>query len=358
MKVSSFLVLVIGAVFVFSPLSLAATNHTENILDIHTLLDLIEQRVQSALEDKEYHVSIAKSSLSSDLKEKQQFYDQAKEDMIKEQTKVHTKYQDAKQAAENEYDLEKQSAKNLYEQAKQTAHERYQSKLNDADIIFEQGLESIQQMQQQYNASAEALQSFQEHYETKQQQLEHDLTKFRQHMEAELQLVAKIRNLLDSMHSRSIKGVLEHCDTNYGCLNHLECVQGSCRAPTGEMCSSTEECKAGNSCVSSRCVESRSCATILAGSSSAPSGTYTLQNETGELYQAYCDMETEGGGWTLVVSAVDRSYWNSGGVGGTLPASGHPDEWRYTKDDIHGSVSGFKFGDYKGISYSTVPFTE
>ena len=49
------------------------------------------------------------------------------------------------------------------------------------------------------------------------------------------------------------------------------------------------------------------CKALLAATSAHPSGVYWLKADDGTLYLAFCDMNTDGGGWTAVFSGLNGS---------------------------------------------------
>ena len=64
----------------------------------------------------------------------------------------------------------------------------------------------------------------------------------------------------------------------------------------------------------SKLLPGKSCKDILARKTAAVSGTYWINPTSNKLFQVYCDMETRGGGWTLVYSYTFKNY-NSFGSG-------------------------------------------
>ena len=98
----------------------------------------------------------------------------------------------------------------------------------------------------------------------------------------------------------------------------------------------------GASCPADDCLE------ILADNSANVDGTYSLDDGSGNIYDAYCEMDNDGGGWTLVGSTVNDYL-----VSGT-----HSRAWNtlavWSDTTTFGSISARQTTDYKGEAYNFV----
>ena len=83
-----------------------------------------------------------------------------------------------------------------------------------------------------------------------------------------------------------------------------------------------------------------SCQAILESNSSSESGIYWIQ-PSGNAFEAYCDMETDGGGWTLVMN-LDSNDGNAKGQNSTF----------WTSSDTEGDISNALGEDFKSDSFT------
>ncbi len=74
---------------------------------------------------------------------------------------------------------------------------------------------------------------------------------------------------------------------------------GCPRCELGERCRRHTDCTT-ELCSGGRCAEFPSCAAILAAGASTGSGVYPIRPTAGAPFDVYCDMTTDGGGWTRI----------------------------------------------------------
>ncbi len=91
-----------------------------------------------------------------------------------------------------------------------------------------------------------------------------------------------------------------------------------------------------------------SCDAVLTDGSSTGDGTYFLEGASGAVFAAWCDMTTDGGGWTLVGSVVNDIYT----TGTHVRSWGSYDAW--TDATLFGSADARRTADYKGEGWSDI----
>ncbi len=89
----------------------------------------------------------------------------------------------------------------------------------------------------------------------------------------------------------------------------------ACSRPSVKECSADSSCPAGSRCVEGLCVYAgTSCSDIQAMGASAGDGRYLIRPGGGDAFTAWCDMTTDGGGWTLLAWSGDLAATAPSGI--------------------------------------------
>jgi subtilisin-like proprotein convertase family protein len=99
-----------------------------------------------------------------------------------------------------------------------------------------------------------------------------------------------------------------------------------------------------------------SCKALKTARPYAPTGAYLLDpdgaNGPMQPFEAFCEMDTDGGGWTLVGKVVALEHDDDGGV---LDSN---DTARWKDKQYLGSITDLRYENALGPSYESVPFTD
>lgn len=107
----------------------------------------------------------------------------------------------------------------------------------------------------------------------------------------------------------------------------------------------------------SKSIRYRSCKEIYQLDNNAKDGIYTLTTENGISYQTFCDMTTDGGGWTLVASIHENNFYGKCTVGDRWSSQQGSNEnnpegdGNWANYNTFGVADGATSDDYKNPGY-------
>ena len=108
----------------------------------------------------------------------------------------------------------------------------------------------------------------------------------------------------------------------------VDCGGGCPACPVGDACATSKDCTS-KFCNVGTCEVPRSCQQIKTADPMAPDGVYTIDPDgmgNGASISAYCDMTTDGGGWTMVfklssgVAGDANNLWTGAALNESDPA--------------------------------------
>jgi hypothetical protein len=124
-------------------------------------------------------------------------------------------------------------------------------------------------------------------------------------------------------------------------------------ATDGRNCGACGNACATGMCMAGACVGARTCAELHAMAPTAPSGQYPLDPDGpgGEPgFTAYCDMTTDGGGWTYLATVTNSG--DAANMGNWLVASPSPNNWESTT--AFGTLDPTANQDYRSAAFHRV----